>query len=197
MLRKTALVLCERSGIWSAALHRRGYSVLQVDLTLGRPRHVADHWTQAGCDLRIFSHDHPDVVCAFPPCTSLTAAAAHRWHTQDVYPALELLTAAAAIAAGAQLAGLVENPQGLASRILGRPSLQVHPWQYAVTPGDRRMKRTNLWLFNWPPPLQVWTHDANAPRMLTWAAFSGPGRRERSWPDMAAAFVATLPPGAA
>jgi len=190
-----ALVLCERSLIWSKALLLAGYRVTTYDLL---PPLAP---VPAGVDFRqedaLSANPAGCQVCiAFPPCTDLSAAGAVFWPTKA--SAGTSLAAAALLLAIADKVyqaprGLIENPRGLAFRLLGRPSLVVDPWMYALTGAENRRKRTAIWLHNWPPPLQVFS-DATAPaRFMSWASGRCQTTRARSWPGMAAAFVAALP----
>lgn len=196
-----ALVLCEVSGIWSEALYRRGYEVTQVDI-LVEPGVVAGscgRWNRERADLREFRPGAWDVVCAFPPCTHLsnagTAFRVRKASSGLILEAAALLVHAAWVASGAGLAGLLENPRGLACRLLGSCSLECHPWWWASEPGEGKQKRRQLWLWRWAAPLAVWSSYPGALKFDTWSAFAGDAVRSKSWRGMASAFVGTLPVG--
>ena len=91
------------------------------------------------------------------------------------------------------ISSLIENPAGLATRLLGPPTMIVQPWMYATGPHEARCKRTLLWLRNWPPPLQTWSHAQAPRRFMSWAPGRCQATRSQSWPGMAAAFIASLP----
>lgn len=203
-----ALVLCEVSGIWSEALWRRGYDVLQVDLAMPG-LNVGDmvgrsDWVRMRGDVMQVSFEKFDVVCAFPPCTHLALSGARYWASKagsgDVLSAMALLTRCAKLAAGSRVAGVVENPRGLASRVLGCASLECHPWEFASGPDEHRMKRTALWLYGWPLVLRMSGCSRRPLTMVEWG--SGLDGREaraalrsHAWVGMASAFVAALPFG--
>lgn len=201
---KKAIVMCEVSGVWAGELHRAGFDVTQVDLKL-TPANLAPSWRTVGTDVREFVGEVFDVAVGFPPCTDLSAAGARYWKTKNLYGGLALAAAVASIAAGARVAGLVENPQGLMSRILGKPDCTVHPWQFAGCPGEHVMKRTCLWLFGCfrPPFMRGFAGYVNRPRtMMEWRPkFWEVDSEQRAsacsvgWQGMAAEFVSQLAGG--
>ena len=190
-----ALVLCERSLTWSGALTRAGFHVDTFDLLpplTAVPAGVTFHLQ----DARDARTDCYQVAIAFPPCTHLSQAGARSWPAKAA--AGQILDAAAFALDVAEIVAaapiwLIENPLGLMSRLLGPPSLVVHPWMYAEAPNENRCKRTCLWLHHWPPPLQIWSDASHPIRFMDWAPMHSQVIRSQSWPGMAAAFVASLP----
>lgn len=192
--RPKALVLCERSLTWATAFANAGYSVDVYDLLpplIDPPAHVTFHQQ----DARSASSAEYSAVAAFPPCTHLSAAGAVYWPAKaakgQVLDAAALFLSIATIAFSAPRC-IIENPRGLAFRILGRPSLIVHPHMYALTPAENRCKRTAIWLNNWPPPMQTWSDSDRPRKFMSWAAGRCQVTRSQSWPGMAAAFVGAL-----
>jgi hypothetical protein len=191
-----ALVLCEVSGIWSGLLNAAGFDVLQVDLGCS-PGRRSPGWKAHRWNVLDVPPADWDVVVAFPPCTTFANVGAMHWKTRDQYPALQVLTHCARLCAGARIAGLLENPRGLVSRILGAPSMEVNPWEWAAAYRERYSKRTDLWLWNWPPPMSIWSGDPKA-ATRSWVRNQPGGRpnnqarRSIGWEGMAAAFVGSL-----
>lgn len=208
----TAWVLCEESGIWSQALWEHGYEVVQVDLAernmvkLGHCRQVAPGWSYLRADVRTLvpgrePWGRPNVVCAFPPCTDLAGVGARLWPAKagrgQVLDSLSLLTHCAALAAWAGVAGLVENPSGLAARVLGEPSMRCNPWEFADEVSDLCLKRTLLWLYDWPLVLRFTGSERKPISFIEGVAPGDDQARIRSlaWSGMARAFVSSLPKG--
>lgn len=140
------LVACEFSGIVRDAFIARGHDAVSCDLLPSeRPgphiqRDVEGELIPARWDL----------IVAFPPCTHLAVSGA-RW-----FPAKE--------ASGDQAAALafvrrffqwpgkiaLENPIGIISTQIKRPTQIVHPWQF----GHPESKATCLWLQGGLPTLR-------------------------------------------
>ena len=203
---KTALVLCEQSGTWSNELHQRGYRVIQVDLAAETSRQVLPGWDVLKADIRDIKPAQVgpvDVVAAFPPCTMLAGSGAGWWEAKAaaglMYEALEVLTCAAWWACSARVAGLVENPRGLASRVLGPSTIEVEPWQFSSCRREDFSKRTRLWLYKWPPAFCLWSGYSG--RLRSWVRHVGgkspdyQAQRSLSWQGMAHAYVNVLPAG--
>lgn len=193
--RPHAIVLCERSLTWSAALAAAGFQVDCWDI-LPPLNPVPEFVTFHQDDARQAAGFPAAVAVAFPPCTHLSAAGALYWTQKAAdgrtLQAAALLLAVAAIALAARHS-LIENPAGLARRLLGDPTLIVDPWMYAAAPAENRRKRTLIWTRNWPPPFQVWS-DSTAPRrFMDWAPGRSNTTRSQGWPGMAAAFIGALP----
>jgi site-specific DNA-cytosine methylase len=89
-----------------------------------------------------------DMLIAFPPCTHLCASGARWWaekrrdgrQQRAIDFVLRLWNAPTR-------KKVIENPVGLLSRILGKPTQIVQPWQF----GHGETKATCLWLSNLPP----------------------------------------------
>lgn len=186
------LVACERSGIWADAFAAWGCSVTQVDLALPPGLHCRNNVHVAGADVRPYLRETWDIVVAFPPCTDIAKAGAHLW--KDVYPSLQLLLACAECACRAKIGGLVENPAGLAKRVLGDPQVRCDPWEWATEPHENKKKYTCLWTWNWPEPMRVWSGSASARSFIDLVPAGGKQAEIRSqgWQGMANAFVRAL-----
>lgn len=192
---KRALVLCEVSGIWSNQLHLAGFDVTQVDIGMENPGRRGDNLVAHRADARDYWEGVWDVVCAFPPCTDLSAAGAHLWKKKDVYPGLAFLLGCARAATSASIGGLIENPVGLARRVLGMPDAKVHPWQFAEDASEHKQKRTCFWMYGqWAPPFMVGYagYNSKPTPFDKWSAFQGSGVRSKSWEGMASVFVSQL-----
>lgn len=136
------LVACEFSGVVRDAFLARGHDAVSCDLLPSeRPGpHIQGDVMQQLIPSRW------DMVIAFPPCTHLAVSGA-RW-----FPAKE--------ASGEQAAALefvarffrwpkklaLENPVGIISTQIKRPTQIVHPWQF----GHPEVKKTCLWLQGLP-----------------------------------------------
>lgn len=162
------LILFERSGVVRRAFARRGWQAISVDTApdtdaapmiyppmLDAPAEI-DPWSG---HLRADVYDlltRPDalrfvsLVIAHPDCQYLSSSGLH-WNTrrperaEQTARALEQLQNLAAALARVPAAA-IENPIGAASRVLGRPSQIVQPYQF----GHDASKRTALWLRHLP-----------------------------------------------
>jgi len=123
------LDLCAGSGSWSEPYKRAGYPVRRVTLPAG--------------DVRTFvPPDDADVwgVLAAPPCEEFSLA--KNGQDRDFARGLETVSACVRIIMTTRPRWwALENPVGLLSRWLGRPSLVFEPNQF----GDPWTKRTAIW----------------------------------------------------
>lgn len=143
------LVGCERSGVVRRALAARGHQVWSCDLAPaidGSSMHiqadVADVAYSGGWDMMI----------AHPPCT-YTSYSGARWWTREGWRDEQqkaLLLFAVLLAAPIDKIAL-ENPRGLAMRLIRWPDDVIQPFEF----GDRASKRTYLWLKNLPPLMKT------------------------------------------
>lgn len=132
------LVACEFSGIVRDAFLARGHDAWSCDL-------LPSERPGPHLQMDVIGQLIParwDLVIAFPPCTHLAVSGA-RW-----FPAKQ--------ASGEQAAALdfvarffrwpkllaVENPIGIISTQIKRPTQIIHPWQF----GHPEVKATCLWL---------------------------------------------------
>lgn len=125
---RVILDLCAGSGSWSEPYKRAGYAVRRVTL----PRF----------DVRTFVPPERGVwgVLAAPPCEEFSLAKNGR--DRDFVRGLETVAACLRVVMTARPKWwALENPVGLLSRWLGRPSFVFEPHQF----GDPWSKRTALW----------------------------------------------------
>jgi site-specific DNA-cytosine methylase len=141
------LVACEFSGIVRDAFLERGHDAWSCDLLpTERPGpHIHG-------DVRQYVRQEQgwDIMIAFPPCTHLAVSGA-RW-----FPAKQ---ASGEQAAALEFVGwffrwpgkvVVENPIGIISTQIKRPTQIIQPWQF----GHPEVKATCLWLQGGLPTLK-------------------------------------------
>jgi len=127
---KIILDLCGGSGAWSRPYVDAGYDVRLV--------------TYPGHDVREYmppSNVHG--ILAAPPCTMFSLSG-NRWKrsTEQMIEALQVADACLRIVDECSPAWwALENPAGILSRVLGRPSLKFQPYEY----GDPYQKETWIW----------------------------------------------------
>lgn len=163
------LVACERSGEVRRALRQVGHEAYSNDLVPaddGSPHHLL------GDALEYARGSVWDAVLAFPPCTYLCRAGARWWaqrraeqqHAIDFVVALWNLDCP-------RIA--IENPIGKLSKVLGKPSQVIQPWEH----GHGEVKSTCLWLKGLP--LVTPTDIVEGRRPASWLAPDSKGRSER------------------
>ena len=137
------LVACEESGIVRDAFLQRGHNAISCDLvssSAAGPHIIGDA-------LDAIASQQFDLLIAFPPCTHLASSGA-RWfpakradgRQQDAIQFVRALMAANI----PQIA--IENPVGVISTQIQRPSQIIQPWQF----GEDASKKTCLWLQGLP-----------------------------------------------
>lgn len=132
------LVACEFSGLVRDAFIAHGHDALSCDLLPSeRP---GPHFQ--GDVLELLDQSW-DLMVAFPPCTHLCASGARWWkekredgRQQAAVEFVRKLWAAPILRAA------IENPVGLLSRVTGKPTQIIQPWQF----GHPDLKATCLWL---------------------------------------------------
>jgi len=137
------LVACEFSGVVRDAFARRGHDAWSCDLL---PSDVPGNHLQ--CDVRTVLNRGWDRLVGFPPCTYVCASGMH-WTTRGLRDPqltegaveffITLLNAPIK-----QIA--LENPVGILSTRVRRPSQIIQPWQF----GHPESKATCLWLVGLP-----------------------------------------------
>ncbi len=138
------LVACEFSGTVREAFNRLGHDAMSCDLLP-----AADGGKHIQGDVLEVLDAGWDLMVAHPPCTFLNSAGMH-WTTrgkrdpEDTERALALVRAL--LAAPIKRIAL-ENPVGVISTRIRKPTQIVQPYQY----GDDASKRTCLWLQGLPP----------------------------------------------
>jgi site-specific DNA-cytosine methylase len=137
------LVACEESGIVRDAFLRRGHNAISCDLvpsSAAGPHIIGDA-------LDAIASQPFDLLIAFPPCTHLASSGA-RWfpakradgRQQDALQFVRALI-------GANIPQIaIENPVGVISTQIQRPSQIIQPWQF----GEDASKKTCLWLQGLP-----------------------------------------------
>ena len=161
------LVACEYSGIVRDAFATKGHDAWSCDLL---PSDAPGNHIQA--DAReVISKDHWDLLIAHPPCRYISVSGIH-WNgrvagrAEETSKALELFR----FFLDAHVERIcVENPVGVASTRIQRPTQYIQPYDF----GEDASKRTGLWLRNLP--LLVPTIRAR-PRVVVWE-----GRSVERW----------------
>ena len=174
---KKVLVACEYSGTVREAFARAGHRAVSCDLLPAELRSRDDGGNHGehhqGSVLDILD-DGWDLMVAFPPCTHLCVSGA-RWFkdkAEEQADALEFVR----ILLNADIPQIaVENPVGVISTKIRKPSQYVQPWQF----GHGETKKTGLWLKNLPLLTPTNIVSGRADRIHKMAP--GPNRwRERS-----------------
>jgi hypothetical protein len=133
------LVGCEFSGTVRDAFTYFGHYAVSCDLL---PTESPGMHIQGDLLCAAKSYEW-DILIAHPPCTYLTTACPGNWKDPS-----RLGKQAEAIVFVKEILGLpipciaVENPPGALSRIIGKPTQVIHPWQF----GHGETKPTCLWL---------------------------------------------------
>jgi site-specific DNA-cytosine methylase len=138
------LVACEESGRVRDAFLQRGHNAISCDL---EPSSSAAGPHIVGDALDAIASQQFDMLIAFPPCTHLASSGA-RWFPAkradgrqgDALQFVRMLMASDI----PKIA--IENPVGVISTQIQRPSQIIQPWQF----GDDASKKTCLWLQGLP-----------------------------------------------
>lgn len=134
---------CEFSGRVREAFRSLGHDAWSCDILPaldGSKRHLR-------CDVREVLGDGWDLMIAHPPCTYLTAAAAYLRKDKQRRIQMGLAIEFVKTLMDAPVPRVaVENPTGILSEMIGKPSQIIHPWMF----GDLFKKRTCLWLRGLP-----------------------------------------------
>jgi hypothetical protein len=140
------LVGCEFSGVVREAFRKRGHNAWSCDL-IPAADNSPHHFRCDILDTSVLLARQWDLAIFFPPCTYLCSSGARWWKQRQVEQA-------AAISFVSNLWGLasipkiaIENPIGILSRHLGKPTQIIQPYQF----GEDASKATCLWLKNLPP----------------------------------------------
>lgn len=174
------LVACEFSGVVRDAFRARGHDAVSCDLIDSETPgpHIKG-------DVREVLFDGWDMLIAFPPCTHLCRAGARWWSGREKEQAEAVSFATLLYGCGIGMVCL-ENPIGILSRMIGRPSQIIQPWQF----GHPETKATCLWLRGLPRLTPTAVVEGREPRVH----FEPPGddrwkRRSRTLPGIAAAMA--------
>ena len=135
------LVACEFSGIVREAFRTRGHDAVSCDLlpTEIPGPHIRGDVTKVFCE-------QWDVMLAFPPCTHLAASGARWFHLKQREQAEALKFVEILLCATWIPKICLENPVGIISTHLWKPTQIIQPWQF----GHPETKKTCLWLKNLP-----------------------------------------------
>jgi len=151
------LIACESSGTVREAFRALGHDAWSSDLL---PADDGSQFHLQG-DARRFLHEGWDLLIAHPPCTYLTSAAEWAYGDGPYHQKVKegTLVGAARRAARVEAVALfsdflfapipriaVENPVGVASRLIRKPDQTIQPYDF----GDDASKRTCLWLKGLP-----------------------------------------------
>ena len=136
------LVACEFSGIVRDAFRKLGHDAWSCDLL---PCEADPQWHIQGDVMPLLGQGW-DLMIAHPPCTDLAVSGA-RWFKKKGLP--RILEAADFFKQmlWAPIPKIcLENPVSVASRLVQKPTQEIHPWQF----GHEAEKTTWLWLVGLP-----------------------------------------------
>lgn len=183
-LKVRVLVACEFSGVVRDAFTAAGHDATSCDLIPTR-RPQGKHLQ---CDVLTLLDQGWDLMIAHPPCDHLCISG-RRWFPQKRLDgrqdaALEFVRKLLA----APIPRIcLENPVGVISTKIRKPTQYIHPWQF----GKMENKKTGLWLVNLPLliPTKI------VPGLFNWSqnhCDSAERKKNRSifYPTIAAAMAA-------
>ena len=140
---KRILVACEYSGRVRDEFTARGWDAWSCDF---EPSDTPGQHYRG--DVRDLLTQRWDMMIAFPPCTYLCSSGMH-WTTRGLRDH-KLTDEALAFVHLLLNSGIhriaIENPIGIISTRICKPSQIIHPWQF----GENASKATCLWLKNLP-----------------------------------------------
>lgn len=174
------LIACEFSGRVRDAFLATGQDAWSCDL---EPSEQPGPHIQG--DVRAILDCDWDMLIAFPPCTHLASSGA-RWWSQKREQQREALDFVRALLNAPILHIAIENPVGLISTAICKPSQIIQPYQF----GDPFMKTTCLWLKNLRPLFP--THVMADRRQAVLLEPDGPNQarnRSRTYPGIARAMA--------
>lgn len=143
------LIGCERSGVVRRAFTEKGHNVVSCDLQASEDssnRHIQ-------CDvLDLLWSENWDMLIAFPPCRFLSYAGARWWRRSGWADQQQKALLLFQLLLDAPVEKIcVENPRGLASKLIRKPDDHLDPCEF----GERYTKKTYLWLKNLPPLMRT------------------------------------------
>ena len=149
------LIACEYSGITRDAFTALGHAAWSCDEL---PTETEGNHYQ--CDVRDVLNLGWDMMIAHPPCTYISGAGLHfcnvAKHGEKALQRIAKRDKAVQFFLQLYNAPIpkvcIENPQGYMTKAFRKPDQIIHPYYF----GEREMKRTCLWLRNFP--LLVWSH---------------------------------------
>lgn len=139
---KRVLVACEMSGVVRDAFICCGHRAVSCDIvpSLSPGPHIVD-------DVLNHLNDGWDMMIAFPPCTDLSIAGARYFPEKIADGRVDKAVSFVKALRGSSIPRIcIENPVGLLSRRLRRPTQIIQPYEF----GDPYIKTTCLWLYNLP-----------------------------------------------
>lgn len=174
------LVACEFSGIVREAFALRGHDAWSCDLL---PTEIEGNHFQ--CDIREVLDLGWDLMIAHPPCTHLAVSGA-RWFANKQVEQADAISFVSMLLSTPIHRIAVENPIGILSTKLRKPSQIIQPWQFGI--GET--KATCLWLKNLP--LLVSTDIVSGRQGRVWREPPSPDRwkkRSRTYLGIAEAMA--------
>jgi len=139
------LVACEFSGVVRRAFRALGHDAYSCDLLAAE---CDSEFHIQGDVLDVIGSREWDLMIAHPPCTHLAVSGA-RWFKEKRDEQAQALDFFMKLVEAPIPRIAIENPIGVASTILGKPTQIIQPWQF----GHGETKATCLWLY-WLPPLK-------------------------------------------
>lgn len=136
------LIACEFSGIVRDAFLARGHNALSCDLLPSESKNLLYHYHGDVLDLDVSDFD---LMIAHPPCTHLASSGA-RWFKGKAQEQADAITFVRQLLAMPITRIAIENPIGVLSSHIGKPSQIIQPWQF----GHGETKATCLWLKGLP-----------------------------------------------
>jgi len=134
------LVACEFSGVVRNAFSARGHDAVSCDLL--PTESPGEHYQ--GDVLEILDAGW-DLIIAHPPCTYLAISGARWWQNRQAEQKEAIEFFKKMLFAPCKKV-CVENPVGIISTVLQKPTQYVQPWEF----GHGETKKTGLWLRNLP-----------------------------------------------
>jgi len=151
------LIACEFSGIVRDAFRVRGHEAWSCDLLPSE--NPSQYHLQ--CDvLPMLVRCRWDLMIAFPPCTHLAVSGARWFKDKQKEQAAALAFVWKLLNCSIPRIAL-ENPIGVISTRIEKPTQIVHPWQF----GHGETKATCLWLKNLPKLIPTNIVEGRTPRV--------------------------------
>lgn len=146
--RPRVLVACEESGtVVDAFKHRWGgsFEVYSCDLLPTSGKHPDVHIQVDALELIKMEFD---CLLSFPPCTHLAVSGARYFEEKRANGKQDMAIGFFKALWTADIPHIcIENPVGIMSSEIGKPTQVINPWQF----GHPEQKKTCLWLKDLPP----------------------------------------------
>lgn len=156
------LIACEFSGIVRDAFAARGHEAWSIDL-LDCEKGVESGLHHTGNVLEHIPSGFGakwDMMIAFPPCTHLAVSGA-RWFKGKQAEQRAAIDFVRALWCADIPKIALENPIGVLSAAIGKPTQIIQPWQF----GHGETKATCLWLKGLPPLVPTRIVAGRTPRV--------------------------------